>query len=115
MKAEIGGTARRCIPARYLSGYTVGPEPPDFHGDVQVDLGGDWHDVDATSEEARPALVPIAFGRDAADVAIATLWGRNMLIEQSVEVRTGSPQADRPWKPRGTPLLISRSNPPPAP
>jgi transglutaminase-like putative cysteine protease len=84
------------IPARYLSGYAPGLEPPDFHGYVQVYLGGAWHNVDATSEEVRPALVPIASGRDAADVAIATLWGRNKLVEQTVEVRAISPVDDRP-------------------
>ncbi len=84
------------IPARYVSGYALGLEPPDFHGYVQAYLGGAWHNVDATSEELRPALAPIAFGRDAADVAMATLWGTSQLVEQSVEVRAISPPADRP-------------------
>ena len=43
------------IPARYVSGYALGLEPPDFHGYVQVFLGGAWHNVDATFEELRPA------------------------------------------------------------
>lgn len=77
------------IPARYVSGYALGLEPPDFHGFVQVYLGGAWHNVDATTADLRPALVPIAVGRDAADVAMTTLWGPNTLIEQSVEVREG--------------------------
>ena len=75
------------IPARYVSGYALGLEPPDFHGFVQVYLGGAWHNVDATTDDVRPALVPIAVGRDAADVAMTTPWGPNTLIEQSVEVR----------------------------
>jgi transglutaminase-like putative cysteine protease len=75
------------IPARYVSGYALGLEPPDFHGFVQVYVGGAWHNIDATVEEARPALVPIAVGRDAADVAMTTLWGPNTLLEQSVEVK----------------------------
>jgi transglutaminase-like putative cysteine protease len=74
------------IPARYASGYALGLEPPDFHGFVQVYLGGAWHDVDATFDGVRPALVPIAFGRDAADVAMTTSWAVNTLVEQSVEV-----------------------------
>jgi transglutaminase-like putative cysteine protease len=74
------------IPARYVSGYCLGLEPPDFHGYAQVYLGGAWHDVDATIQGVRPALVPIAVGRDAADVAMATIWGPQTLIEQSVEV-----------------------------
>ena len=77
------------IPARYVSGYALGLDPPDFHGFVQVYLGGAWHNVDATTADLRPALVPIAVGRDAADVPMTTLWGSNTLIEQTVEVREG--------------------------
>jgi transglutaminase-like putative cysteine protease len=75
------------IPARYASGYALGLEPPDFHGFVQVYLGGAWHNVDATFEGVRPALIPIAVGRDAADVAMTTSWVPNTLTEQTVEVR----------------------------
>lgn len=75
------------VPARYASGYALGLEPPDFHGYVQVFLDGGWHNIDATYEGVRPSLVPIAVGRDAADVAIATLWGQGKLREQIVEVR----------------------------
>ena len=74
------------IPSRYVSGYALGLDPPDFHGFVQVFLGGAWHNVDATTADLRPALIPIAVGRDAADAAMTTLWGPNTLIEQSVEV-----------------------------
>jgi transglutaminase-like putative cysteine protease len=41
---------------------------------------------DATSEVVRPALIPIAVGRDAADVAMSTLWGLGKVREQTVEV-----------------------------
>ena len=75
------------IPARYASGYALGLDPPDFHGFVQVYLGGGWHNVDATFDGVRPALVPIAVGRDAADVAMTTSWVNNTVISQSVEVR----------------------------
>jgi transglutaminase-like putative cysteine protease len=74
------------IPARYVSGYCLELDPPDFHAYVQVYLSGQWHNVDATFEDIRPALVPIAVGRDAADVAITTLFGANQFIEQTVEV-----------------------------
>jgi transglutaminase-like putative cysteine protease len=75
------------IPARYVSGYALGLEPQDFHGFAQVYLGGAWHNVDATSEVLRPALVQIAVGRDAADVAMTTIWGMSTVVEQTVEVR----------------------------
>ena len=68
--------------------------PPDFHGFAQVYLGGTWHNVDATFERLRPALVPIAVGRDAADVPMLTFWGASTFIEQSVRSRKS--QADRP-------------------
>ncbi len=74
------------LPARYVSGYCLGLQPQDFHGFAQVYLGGTWHNVDATYSGVRPALVPIAVGRDAADVAITTLWGMGTVAEQAVEV-----------------------------
>ena len=75
------------IPARYVSGYALGLEPQDFHGFAQVYLSGAWYNVDATSEASRPALVPIAVGRDAADVAMTTIWGTSTLLEQTVQVQ----------------------------
>jgi transglutaminase-like putative cysteine protease len=75
------------IPSRYVSGYALGLDPPDFHGYVQVYLGGNWHNLDATSDSPLPAMVPIAVGRDAADVPMTTLWGPHTLIEQTVDVR----------------------------
>ncbi len=75
------------IPARYASCYAPGLEPPDFHSVAQVYLSGAWHNIDATTEAVRPALIPIAVGRDAADVAMTTLWGLGKLREQTVEVR----------------------------
>ena len=74
------------MPARYVSGYALGLEPPDFHGYAQVYLGDAWHNVDSTFEGVRPALVPIAVGRDAADVAMTTLWSNAQLLGQTVSV-----------------------------
>jgi transglutaminase-like putative cysteine protease len=81
------------IPARYVSGYALGLDPPDFHGFAQVYLGGTWYNVDATFDGVRPALIPIAIGRDAADVAMATTWVPHVLIYQSVEVQEVEHQA----------------------
>ncbi len=83
------------VPARYVSGYCLGLEPPDFHAWVQVylgdgDGGGAWHNVDATWNGVREALVPIAFGRDAADVAMMTFFGEGKLGSQSVSVQKES-------------------------
>jgi transglutaminase-like putative cysteine protease len=81
------------IPARYVSGYALGFDTPDFHGYVQVYRGGLWHNLDATSESPLPALIPIAVGRDAADVPMTTLWGPHTLIEQNVLVSEALPNS----------------------
>lgn len=75
------------LPARYVSGYCLDLEPPDFHAWAQVWMENQWWNVDATFSGTREALVPIAIGRDAADVAMTTLFGPSTLVEQSVEVR----------------------------
>jgi transglutaminase-like putative cysteine protease len=75
------------MPARYVSGYALGLEPFDFHAFVQVYVGGLWYNVDATYDGIRPALIPIAVGRDAADVAITTFAGPNTFKGQEVEIK----------------------------
>jgi len=75
------------IPARYVSGYCLDLEPPDFHAWAQVYLSGEWHNVDATFPMPREALLPIAMGRDAADVAIATIYGSSEFQGQTVIVK----------------------------
>lgn len=74
------------LPARYVSGYALGLKPCDFHGYVQVFVGGAWRNVDATIPDIRPALIPIAVGRDAADVAMLTTMGPATVQEQTVGV-----------------------------
>ena len=74
------------IPARYVSGYCLGLEPPDFHAYFQAYLDGRWVAFDATERQPRPALVQIAVGRDAADCAWTTFYGYGETKSLSVEV-----------------------------
>jgi transglutaminase-like putative cysteine protease len=73
------------IPARYCTGYLgdVGMPPPyppgDFAAWFEVYLGGAWRTFDARNNTPRIGRVLIARGRDAADVAITTTFGPNML------------------------------------
>ena len=84
------------IPARYVSGYALGLDPPDFHGFAQVYLGGTWYMTSTPPfDGVRPALIPIAIGRDAADVAMATTWVPHVLISQAVEVKEAGPFVGR--------------------
>jgi len=63
------------VPARYVSGYAVDLQPPDFHGFLEAWLGDDWYLFDATRLAPVTGLVRIGAGRDAADVSFATLIG----------------------------------------
>jgi transglutaminase-like putative cysteine protease len=82
----------RCmnIPARYCTGYLgdMGTPPPwgvmDFAGWFEAYLGGRWHVFDARNNVPRIGRVLIARGRDAADVAIATTFGPNILKKFTV-------------------------------
>ena len=84
----------RCmnIPARYCTGYLgdIGMPPPygpmDFAGWFEAWLDGRWYTFDARNNMPRIGRVLIARGRDAADVAISSTFGPNIL--KSFKVRT---------------------------
>jgi len=63
------------IPARYFSGYAYEMEPPDFHACFECFIGGNWVVFDATHLAPLNGLVRIGTGRDAADAAVASLFG----------------------------------------
>jgi transglutaminase-like putative cysteine protease len=64
------------IPARFVTGYTRYEDPPqDFHAVFEVYLGGRWRLFDPTELAPIDSIVRIGTGRDAADVAFATLFG----------------------------------------
>jgi transglutaminase-like putative cysteine protease len=63
------------IPARYFTGYAHQLEPQDFHACFEAYIGERWLLFDATRLAPLNGLVRIATGRDAADAAVATLFG----------------------------------------
>ncbi|MBD1385389.1 transglutaminase family protein [Mucilaginibacter rigui] len=63
------------IPARYFTGYAYKLVPADFHACFEAYIGGDWILFDATKLAPLNGLVKIATGRDAADAAIASIFG----------------------------------------
>ncbi len=73
-----------CIPARYVSGYAVGLQPPDFHGFFEAYLDGGWYLFDATRMVQRKGLVRIGTGRDASDASFATVIGAATLLKMNV-------------------------------
>ena len=64
------------IPARLVVGYaSFDTPPPDFHAVFEAWLGNQWVLFDATRMSPLDGLVRIAMGRDAKDVAFATIFG----------------------------------------
>jgi len=64
-----------CIPARMVVGYLHELQPMDFHAWFEAYVGGRWYTFDATQPEPRGGRVTVAYGRDAADVAIFNQFG----------------------------------------
>ncbi len=64
-----------CIPARMVVGYLHNLEPMDFHAWFEAYVGGRWYTFDPTQKEPRGGRVTVAYGRDAADVAIFSQFG----------------------------------------
>jgi transglutaminase-like putative cysteine protease len=87
--AHLALTFCRCmgIPARYCTGYMgdIGippdPSPMDFSGWFQVYLSGRWYTFDARHNFPRIGRILMATGRDAADVALTTSFGRMTLTK----------------------------------
>ncbi|HEY6134184.1 MAG TPA: transglutaminase family protein [Rubrivivax sp.] len=67
------------IPARFTTGVDYGADPAlgptDFHAYVEVYLGGRWYIFDPSGTAIPMGFVRFGTGRDAADVAFATIFG----------------------------------------
>ena len=81
------------IPARFVSCYAPGVDPPDFHAVAEVFLedestpgGGAWYIVDPTDMADPAKTVKIGIGRDAADVSFLTTFGLSKFRDKSVKV-----------------------------
>ncbi len=85
--AHLAITLCRClnIPARYCTGYLgdIGvpamDAPMDFAGWFEAYLDGGWYTFDPRNNQRRIGRILMARGRDAADVAITTTFGPNVL------------------------------------
>ncbi|QDT52552.1 Transglutaminase-like superfamily protein [Caulifigura coniformis] len=80
------------IPARYFTGYSYQLDPPDFHALFEAYLGGRWALFDATRLAPLNGLVRIGSGRDAADAAVATIFGGVSTRLSKVECKLGEGQ-----------------------
>lgn len=72
------------IPARLVAGYARFEEPPpDFHAVFEAFVGGRWVMFDATRMSPLDEMVRIASGRDAKDVAFATIFGPAQMVSMA--------------------------------
>jgi transglutaminase-like putative cysteine protease len=67
------------IPARFATGIDYGADPvlgpTDFHAYVEAYVGHRWYIFDASGTCIPMGFVRFGTGRDAADVAFATIFG----------------------------------------
>jgi transglutaminase-like putative cysteine protease len=90
--AHLAVALCRCmnIPARYCTGYLgdigvpADPAPMDFSAWFEAYIGGQWFTFDARHNRPRIGRIVMARGRDAADVAISTSFGRTRLAQFKV-------------------------------
>lgn len=73
------------IPARLVVGYLYGLEPMDLHAWFEAWVGNRWYTFDPTERQLRAGRVSIAYGRDAADVAVFHQFGPP--VDTSMDVR----------------------------
>ena len=79
------------IPARLATGVDYGADPAlgptDFHCYVEVYLGERWYIFDPSGISPRMGLLRIGTGRDASDVAFATIFGTVQWTMPRISIR----------------------------
>ncbi|MEO5713977.1 MAG: transglutaminase family protein [Luteolibacter sp.] len=82
------------IPARMVVGFLHELEPMDLHAWFEAFIGGRWYTFDATQADTKGNRIVIAYGRDAADVALATIFGDFAMNGMFVSVSPADVHAD---------------------
>ena len=86
--AHLGISACRSvnIPARMVVGFLHNLDPMDLHAWFEAYLNGRWYTFDATQDQPRGNRIVVAYGRDAADVALTTNFAPTKLNSMKVSV-----------------------------
>jgi transglutaminase-like putative cysteine protease len=74
------------IPARMVVGYLHRLDPMDMHAWFEAFVGGRWYTFDATQTSPRGGRITVAYGRDAADVALFNEYGPVKMKKMNVWV-----------------------------
>ena len=97
--AHLGITFCRAlnIPARLVVGYVHFTEPPqDFHAVFEAWLDNQWVVFDPTRMAPIDRLVRVGTGRDAKDVAFATIFGGVQMQRKVLHVLEGDQENSQP-------------------
>ena len=86
------------IPTRMVVGYLYQLDPMDLHAWFEAYVGDRWFTFDATQAEPRGNRIAIAYGRDAADVALATQYGPLTLKTMQVWVNEAAESGEAEGK-----------------
>ena len=84
------------IPARYFTGYAYQLQPPDMHACFECLIGGRWLVFDATRLSHLNGLVRVGIGRDAADAAVASIFGSVRLQKMEVDCQLAAAESFMP-------------------
>jgi transglutaminase-like putative cysteine protease len=106
--AHLGITMCRAlnIPARLVVGYVNFAEPPqDFHAVFEAWLHDRWVIFDPTKMAPIDRLVRVGTGRDAKDVAFATIFGNVQMLRKEIVVDEGDQSPAKPSE--HTPPVLS--------
>ena len=79
------------IPARMVVGYQYKLEPMDLHAWFEAFVGGRWFTFDGVQDQCCGNRIMIGYGRDAADVALASNYGVLQLNTMKVTVEEVPP------------------------
>jgi transglutaminase-like putative cysteine protease len=115
--AHLGITFCRAlnIPARIVVGYVWFDEPPqDFHALFEAWLDGRWVLFDPTGMAPVDRVVRIGTGRDAKDVAFATMFGQLRMTRKEVMVLEHDPRPRNAVAPTPAPALAAAREAAPA-
>lgn len=99
------------LPARFATGTDYGADPtlgpPDFHAYVEVYLGDRWYLFDPSGMAIPMGMLRLATGRDAADVAFATIFGYVNSAQPRIKVTVAQDPAKNWAVPVHTALALS--------
>jgi transglutaminase-like putative cysteine protease len=106
------------IPARFATGIDYGADPAlgptDFHAYVEVYLGGRWYLFDPSGTAIPMGFVRLGTGRDAADVAFATIFGGVISQPPRITIEALADDAGRLVTPWHCPQALSTDDGPEA-